>query len=102
MKTILAATALTLSLGAPAFADPMAAAIAHFNQDRSPNERIALPEAGGTVTVSTRSGATDRAIAVFNGSADRPSDMILGGTPWNGTPRYAADIFEALRAESDD
>jgi hypothetical protein len=92
MKTILATAALTLSLGASAFAQPVgpgvAGAIAHFNQSiDSPNGRIVLlPGREANVTLSTR-GAFGNSLAYeaierANQSADGNDRIVLpGGVP---------------------
>jgi hypothetical protein len=102
---ILAITATALSLGLPAAAQqltPMEFAVQHFNQDRSPSERIALPRAASGVTVSTRGDSSfARAAEILNVSRDA-SEQITTGTAFSNTPAYGAEIFERLRAEDDD
>ncbi len=103
MKTLLTAAAVTLALGAPVSADPMAAAMAHFNQDLAPSQRIATPQPGDVITISTRSGVKGEAFAQFN-QGRTGNDVIRSesASVWSGEPSVAQDIFATIAAESDD
>lgn len=106
MKRIALIAALAASVAAPAFAQSASAIFAtqHLNLSiDSPADRITLPAAASVATPIEEGSSLERALQILNRSADGPSELIgtQGATIVSGTPAFAADIFERLRAADD-
>lgn len=103
MKKLALMAAMTLALGAPAFAQSSTdIAIMHFNMDKDRTSDLRMSSGEVVMVDSTDSEALAQALANFNLSEDSLTDMrgLDGVTVIMSDPKFAAEVFRRIMAES--